>query len=203
VCLWFADGTYSQELSDKFFALERDYGVGISSSNIEMRNKFRDVYEKRIAEKCLQRLQFLVREHAWLHNMHTFWVPHALGLMLAMLDTNRSVLLGKTACQGIPVLELSRSSGANLVSDSSQRNEGASLSQPGTVSMMDGQQGGLDSAPSATNISVNMDSIASLPEDNEQPPANASLQISDAAKVCTVLVSVNSNLRMSCLRHVL
>jgi hypothetical protein len=183
-CLWLADGLYSPELSDRFFAVERDYGVGIASSNIEMRNKFREVYDKRVPEKSLHRLMFLVREHAWLHNMHTFWIPHALGLMLTMLDTNRSVLLGKSACQGIPVLEQSKTSGATLISDTSQRNDAVLLSQPGPASVMDGQQGGLETQHSAMNASVNMDSAPSMPEENEQPPAIANLQISDSAMVC-------------------
>lgn len=181
VCVCSADGLYSQELSDKCFALERDYGVGIASSNIEMRNKFRDVYDRQMGESRLQRLLFLVREHAWLHNMHTFWIPHALGLMLTMLDTNRSVLLGKSASQGITVLEQSKTSAA-LVSDLSQRNDGVSDSQPGT-SMVDGRESGLETTPSALNTSVNMDSAPSLPVEAKTPATNANVQLSDSAKV--------------------
>lgn len=178
-----ADGLYSQELSDKCFALERDYGVGIASSNIEMRNKFRDVYDRKMGESRLQRLLFLVREHAWLHNMHTFWIPHALGLMLTMLDTDRSVLLGKSACQGIAVLDQSKTSAA-LVSDLSQRNDGVSASQLGTASLIDGRASGLETAASAMNTSVNMDSAPSMPVESEQPSTNANVQLSNSAKVC-------------------
>ena len=135
-----------------------------------------------MGDSRLQRLLFLVREHAWLHNMHTFWIPHALGLMLTMLDTNRCLLLGKSACQGIPVLELSKAGTA----ETSQRNEGGTASQQGTASVMDGRESGLETAVSAMNMSVNMDSAPSMPEQaGDEVPSGADVQLPSAAKVCT------------------
>lgn len=148
-----------------------------------MRNKFRAVYERRMGESRLQRLLFLVREQVWLHNMHTFWIPHALGLMLSMLDTNRTLILGKTACQGIPVLHHSKS-GTTPVPDTSQRNDAVSISQQGTASVVDGRESVLETAPSAMNMSVNMDSAPSMPEEGGQVSTAGSVELPSSAKVC-------------------
>lgn len=71
-----------------------------------MRAKFRELYDRKMGETRRERLLFIVREQAWISNVHNFWVRHALGLMLTLLDTDRRLLMAKTACQGVPVVPL-------------------------------------------------------------------------------------------------
>lgn len=62
------------------------------------------MYDRKMGETRRERLLFIVREQAWINNAHNFWVRHALGLMLTLLDTDRRLLMAKTACQGVPVV---------------------------------------------------------------------------------------------------
>lgn len=101
-----AGGNYPASLVGEAFQIEHDLGSGLGSEDPSIRAQFRQMYDRKMGETRRERLLFIVREQAWIGNAHNFWVRHALGLMLTLLDTDRRLNIAKTACQGVPVVPL-------------------------------------------------------------------------------------------------
>lgn len=101
-----AGGKYPASLVGEAFQIEHDLGSGLGSEDPTVRAQFRQMYDCKMGETRRERLLFIVREQAWIGNAHNFWVRHALGLMLTLLDTDRRLNMAKTACQGVPVVPL-------------------------------------------------------------------------------------------------